>query len=48
MWRHRLFEDDSAQGKVTVYLPDALDRKYLKAYREEVDIVWKSNLDAST
>lgn len=30
-WRRQLFEDDKAKGMASVYLPDALDRKYPNA-----------------
>ncbi len=30
-WCHQLFEDDRAKGMATVYMPDALDRKYPNA-----------------
>lgn len=34
VWRRRLFEDDLAKGRGTVYLPDALERKYVNAATE--------------
>jgi integron integrase len=37
-WRRQLFEDDRAKGMATVYLPDALDRKYPNA---AVDWSWQ-------
>ena len=35
--RQALYEDDLAKGRATVYLPDALDRKYPNA---AVDWAW--------
>jgi integron integrase len=34
VWRRHLFEDDMINGNVSVYLPDALDRKYPNASTE--------------
>ena len=34
VYRRLLFEDDSAKGMVSVYLPDALERKYPNAAKE--------------
>ncbi len=34
VWRQHLFEDDLAKGKASVYLPDALERKYPNAATE--------------
>jgi integron integrase len=37
-WRRQVFEDDRAKGMATVYMPDALDRKYPNA---AVDWSWQ-------